>query len=121
MLDHLDQALPVASRVFRFDLRGLVMRDDSSNDAAESRTVAQGFDDIGLRWAEHHAREFPDSLEIARDALQYATPVAWYTLRVLTTLDDRRSAHVTEWLNQAAAENEISPDITRLWRPNSQE
>lgn len=118
VLDHLDQALPTASRVFRFDLRGLVMRDDSSNDAAESQAVNQELPDIGLRWTERHARQFPDSLEVARDALQYATPAAWYTVCVLTALDDSRSAQVTQWLGQMAAENEIGPEVTRLWRFN---
>jgi hypothetical protein len=119
VLDHLDQALPIASRVFRFDLRGLVMRDDSSNDAADSQAANQELTDIGLRWTERHARQFPDSLEVARDALQYATPAAWYALRILTALDDPRSAQVTEWLDQIAAENGISPEIRRLWRFNS--
>jgi len=66
-----------------------------------------------LRLSARHAREFPDSLENSRDALQYTTPVAWFTLCILTTLDDRRSSHVIEWLNQAAAEMR-STQISRV-------
>jgi hypothetical protein len=128
ILDHLDRALPAVSRVFRFDFRGLVMRDPASNDAIEtqhtlpddSRSGRQDDGSIGLQWVQRHAREYPDSLEVSRDALQYATPVAWYALRVLTGLGDDRAEQVRQWLTQIAAEREISPEITRLWQNETQ-
>ena len=49
------------------------------------------YEDVGLQAAERHAQNFPGSLEIARDAVQYATPAAWFTIRVLTSLDDQRA------------------------------
>jgi hypothetical protein len=118
ILDRLDQALSAASRVFRFEARGMVMEDPESNDAAETLSARQ--DQIGLQWAQRHAQDFQDSLEIARDALQYATPVAWHTLRILTALDDSRAAAIQEMLDQFAADRDIDPEITRLWRHNSQ-
>lgn len=120
VLDHLDRALSAGSRVFRFEFRGLVMRDPASNDAAEAPDARQGEGSVGLQWAQRHAREFPDSLEVSRDALQYATPVAWYILRILTALDDRRAVQVRQWLSQIAAEREISSEITRLWQSNAE-
>jgi hypothetical protein len=117
VLGHLDVALAAASRASRFDFRGLVMRDPASNVAAVEATSRQaGRQDPGLRWAERHAQNFPDSLEVARDALQYATPVAWFTVRVLTSLEDARAQDVNDWLDQVADQRQIGPEVTDWWR-----
>jgi hypothetical protein len=116
ILNHLDSALENASRASRFEFRGLIMRDPAANFAAtEALTRQGGYEDVGLQSAERHARHFPDGVEVARDAVQYATPVAWFTIRVLTSLDDQRAQRVRRWLGQFAAQRQIDSQITGLW------
>lgn len=117
VLSHLDLVLAAASRASRFEFRGLVMRDPASNIAAVEATSRQGARrDVGLQWAERHAQNFPESLEVARDALQYATPAAWFTVRVLTSLDGPRGQDVGDWLDQIADQRQIDPEVTGRWR-----
>jgi hypothetical protein len=101
VLSHLDVVLANASRASRFEFRGLIMRDPRANRAAPGAISRQSqYVDAGLQTAARHAGNFPDSLEVARDAVQYATPAAWFTIRVLTSLDYRRAEQVRDWLAQ---------------------
>ncbi len=116
VLSHLDLVLATASRASRFEFRGLIMRDPAANLAAtEAISRQDGYEDVGLQSAERHARDFPDTLEVARDAVQYATPAAWFTIRVLTSLDDQRAQQVRVWLEQFAAQRQIDTEVTSLW------
>lgn len=116
ILSYLDLVLATASRASRFEFRGLIMRDPAANLAAAEAMFRQGRnEDVGLQTAQRHARNFPDSLEVARDAVQYATPAAWFTIRALTSLDDRRARQVRGWLEQIAAQRQVDPEITDLW------
>ena len=116
ILRHLDLVLATASRASRFEFRGLIMRDPAANLAATEAISRQvGYDDVGLQSAERHARDFPDSLEVARNAVQYATPAAWFTIRVLTSLDDQRARQVRGWLEQIAEQGRIDTEVRGLW------
>ena len=116
ILSHLDLVLATASRASRFEFRGLIMRDPGANLAAAGAISRLGqYEDVGLQAAERHARNFPDSLEVARDAVQYATPAAWFTIRVLTSLDGRRARQVRGWLERIAAQRQLDPEVTGLW------
>jgi hypothetical protein len=116
ILSHLDLVLATASRASRFEFRGLIMRDPSANFAAgEAMSRQRRYEDVGLQAAERHAQNFPGSLEIARDAVQYATPAAWFTIRVLTSLDDQRAEQVRGWLDQIAEQRRLDPEVSSLW------
>jgi len=114
LIDYL--AFMAASRAARFELRGLVMRHPATMERAPgARASDRQLEDTGLRWLQRHALLVPDRLELARDALQYATPAAWFTLRVLTSFDDQRSEDVRRELQAFAEERELSPELTREW------
>lgn len=116
ILRHLNLVLATASRASRFEFRGLIMRDPAANLAATEAISRQvGYNDVGLQSAERHARDFPDSLEVARNAVQYATPAAWFTIRVLTSLDDQRARQVRGWLEQIAEQGRIDTEVRGLW------
>jgi hypothetical protein len=120
LLDHLEQAL--GSRATRFDLRGLVMRDRlTAEQAPQSDAQAPELESVGLRWLREHARRFPDSLEVARDALQLATEPAWFVLRVLTSLHDERAELVRSQVLRFAEQREISVEITARWFPSEEQ
>jgi hypothetical protein len=109
-------SLAAVTRYARFDLRGLVMRDRRTNElASEAGSRETRFDDLGLRWLAAEAREFPDSIEVARDALQYATEASWFTLRVLTSIDDERGEEVRAQLREFAAQHQLGEEITHRW------
>jgi hypothetical protein len=55
------------------------------------------------------------SLPVACDAVQYTTPAAWFTIWVLTSLDDRRARQVRGWLEQIAAHRQLDREVTSLW------
>ena len=111
LLEHL--AVAATSRTARFELRGLVMRDPVTVKLAPP----YGADDFlppddeytGLHWLRSHAHEFPDPLEVMRDAVQYATEPAWFTLRVLTSYGHERWGEVRDWLEQFAASANWTP------------
>lgn len=104
-----------SSRTSRFELRGLVMRDPDTNSAAAEADVAEPELGVGLAWLRSHALQFPDGLEIARDALQYATEAAWFTLRVLTSLGRDAGRQVAAELERIAVERELGRDVTSRW------
>ena len=106
--------MAATSRASRFEFRGLVMRDPATNRAAVEATTPRAREDAGLQWAQEHALSFPDSLEVARDALQYATPAAWFTIRVLRSLGPR-TQDVRGWLDRVADEREIDPRVRDMW------
>lgn len=121
LLDHLDVALALGSRFARYRLRGLPMRDPralrlvSLLDPADRSLDDIGLNDVGLGWIAEHARSFRDPEEVARDALQYATPVSWFTLRILTSPDRPGWRQTTRELRDFAERNEVSADVTSLW------
>jgi hypothetical protein len=104
-----------ASRAARFQLRFLVMRDAATEEWALRSYEVGHAESVGLTWLDLHARASADSEEVARDALQAATEPAWFTLRVLTSLDDRRSTRVRTQLLEFAHTNEIGNEITSRW------
>lgn len=103
------------SRALRFQLRYLVMRDPATEESALQSYETGTAESVGLTWLDAHARVSVDSEEVARDALQVATEPAWFTLRVLTSLDDPRSIGVRAQLRVFARTNEISNEITSRW------
>jgi hypothetical protein len=116
LLEYLERTT-VDARAARFQLRGLVMRDPRTEDAATSDAdAAVASAEPGLSWLRAHARSFPDSAEVARDALQYATQSAWFVLRVLTATTHPHAGEVEALLDQFARERELGPEVTRFWR-----
>ncbi|MEU7601108.1 hypothetical protein [Streptomyces sp. NPDC041003] len=113
ILRHLAQA--AVTRYARFDLRGLVMRDQRTNELAPEAGSPETHDGLGLRWLAAEAQEFPDSIEIAGDALQYATEASWFTLRVLTSIDDERGEEVRAQLREFAAQRQLGEEIMHRW------
>ncbi|MDA0182904.1 hypothetical protein OJ997_21510 [Solirubrobacter phytolaccae] len=115
VLEHLGRAAQ-HSRSARFELRALVMRDPETEALAGSISGTASADaPAGLRWLRTHAREFVDSEEIARDALQFATEAAWFTLRELTAPEHPRTEAIRGLLLQFAAEREIGVEVTARW------
>jgi hypothetical protein len=108
------------SRASRFQLRYLVMRDPATEESVRLSHETPSAESVGLTWLERHARTFPDSGETARDALQVATEPAWFTLRVLTSLDDPRSRELRAQLRAFADTNEIGSEITSRWTSSGQ-
>jgi hypothetical protein len=117
LLEYLEAAFAGGSRYLRFQLRSLVMNDAGTLSAAASmRTQFQDeSNSIGLLWIRQHILRFADSAEIARDALQNATPVAWYSLRVLSSLEGSRGQVVRGLLERLAEERELGSKIRRQW------
>lgn len=113
ILRHL--SLAAVTRYARFDLRGLVMRDQRTNELAPEAGSRETRHDLGLRWLTAEAQEFPDSIEVARDALQYATEASWFTLRVLTSIDDQRGGEVRAQLREFAAQRQLGEEIMHRW------
>lgn len=114
LLDYLEFA--ISSRSARYELRGLVMRDPLTDSlAARTSATDPELDDVGLRWLRAHSQEFPDPLEVARDALQYATEAAWFTLRVLTSLGHQRGEQVRQELAAFASERELGGELPSRW------
>jgi len=118
LLEHL--AFTATSRSGRFELRGLVMRDPHTEERAPTANPTASYPEApGLQWLQRHALEFPDSFEVARDALQYATRPAWFTLRVLTSHQHERGEQTRAQLRDFARERELSPEITSEWSYNN--
>ncbi|GHB85950.1 hypothetical protein GCM10010347_66190 [Streptomyces cirratus] len=113
VLRHL--SLAAVTRFARFDLRGLVLRDDRTNELAPEAGSHETRHDLGLRWLAHEAKEFPDSIEVALDALQYATEASWFTLRVLTSIDDEHSEEVRAQLREFATQRQLGEEILHRW------
>lgn len=103
------------SRASRFHLRYLVMRDPATERAARALGETRPAESVGLRWLERDAHTSAESGEVARDALQVATEPAWFTLRVLTSLDDDRSADLRAQLRAFAERNGIASEVTSRW------
>jgi hypothetical protein len=108
------------SRAARYQLRYLVMRDPTTERSARLHGETRPVESVGLTWLEEHARTAADSGEVARDALQVATEPAWFTLRVLTSLDDDRSTELRAQLRAFADLNGITSDITSRWTSNGE-
>ena len=113
VLSHLEST--DASRAGRFELRSLVMRDPETEDLAVSQPETVRDSSVGLVWLEQHARRFGDAPELARDALQIATEPAWFTLRVLTALDDARNPATRLMLRAFARERDVPREISIRW------
>ncbi|MFD5836197.1 hypothetical protein ACFWHV_21895 [Streptomyces collinus] len=113
ILQHLSRA--AATRYARFDLRGLVMRDQRTTKLAPEARSRETLHGLGLRWLAIEAQEFPDSIEIVNDALQYATEASWFTLRVLTSIDDERGEEVRAQLREFAAQRQLDEEIMHRW------
>lgn len=113
ILRHL--SLAAVTRYARFDLRGLVMRDERTNELAPQAGFRETHDDLGLDWLASEAHRFPDGIEVARDALQYATEASWFTLRVLTSIDDERGEEVRAQLREFAAQRQLGEEIMHRW------
>lgn len=114
LLDYLGLAT-LSSRLARFELRSLVMRDPRTDLFALLDWDGAAAYDLGLSWLEAHAREFDDSAEVARDALQVATNAAWFALRTLTAPDHPHADQVRELLSEFARTRELSSQITEQW------
>ncbi|MFF4391142.1 hypothetical protein ACFY0G_30815 [Streptomyces sp. NPDC001552] len=113
ILRHL--ALAAVTRYARFDLRGIVLRDQRTNELALEAGPRETRHDLGLRWLAAEAHKFPDNIEVAGDALQYATEASWFTLRVLTSIDDERGEQVRAQLREFAAQRQLGEQITHRW------
>jgi hypothetical protein len=113
VLNHL--ARTDASRVGRFELRSLVMRDPETEGLATWAPGTQPYSAVGLAWLEEQAREVEDAPELTLDALQIATEPAWFVLRVLTALDDPRNAASRLILREFATEREIPQELSSRW------
>jgi hypothetical protein len=116
LLRWIDEGVRTGSREARFRLRGLAMCDPSSERVAET---AEPFGylarDPGLTFLQEHATTFGDGFEVARDALQYASPASWFTLRVLTTERVDTGSDVRRYLTALADRLEISDEVTARW------
>jgi hypothetical protein len=118
LLDYLTETS--LSRTSRFQLRGLVMRDRDTVRGARDVDAALQADGVvaentGLRWLRSHAIEYPNSIEVARDELQFATDAAWFTLRALTGLSDERGPEVSALLLQFARSRQLPRELIALW------
>jgi hypothetical protein len=82
----------------RFALRGLVMRDRRT---VRDVATADATESTGLQWLATHVT-VSDPVELARDALQHATPVAWWVIDRLVT-DERHRRAATDFLEAFAA------------------
>ncbi|MFM9499831.1 hypothetical protein ACKI1Q_40400 [Streptomyces galilaeus] len=113
ILRHL--SLAAVTRYARFNLRGLVMRDQRTNELAPQAEPRETHDDLGLRWLAAEAQTVRDSMEVVRDALEHATEASWFTLRVLTSIDDERGVKVRDELREFAAQRQLGTEIMHRW------
>jgi hypothetical protein len=102
----------------RFEVRSVVLCDDSTNGLArEFINPSQRPDDIGLDWLTAQAQDpRVDPRELALDSLQCATEASWFVLRQLTSLDDERGQLVRDQLDRFAAERDIGAEVASRWR-----
>lgn len=99
------------SRAFRFELRGLVMRDAKTEAELKNETDRS----VGLSWLAAQALEAPNPLEVVQDALQYATEPAWFTIRSAVSSVGERGAPVRGMLRAFALERELDARIPSAW------
>jgi hypothetical protein len=92
-------------RSLRFDVRGLVMRDDPTIRALS----LQRYESTGLLWLREQIA-VSDPLELTRDALQHATPLGWWVVGRLAA-DDHTGEVVTDFVEAFAASRLRDADL----------
>lgn len=117
VLRHLEEQFQYGPRYLQFSLRGVVLLDPAANvEAAYLVSERQEVEGSGLRWLRSHALEAAQPLDLARDALQFGTPAAWYVLRTLTAAREGRSSEVRAWLGRFAGARRLDRETTTQWR-----